>query len=55
MNIFDFYLEKITKIIKQANKSKTIEVPDKLSGINVDIPPTQFNCDISTNVAMVLA
>jgi len=55
MNIFDLYLEKITKIIKQANKNKTIEIPEKLSAINVDIPPIQFNCDISTNVAMVLA
>ena len=55
MNIFDLYLERITKIIKQANKAKTIEIPEKLSGINVDIPPPQFSCDISTNVAMVLA
>jgi len=55
MNIFDLYLEKIIKIVKQANKNKTIEISEMLSGINVDIPPTQFNCDISTNVAMVLA
>ena len=55
MNIFDLYLEKIIKIVKLANKNKTIEIPEKLSGINVDIAPPQFNCDISTNVAMVLA
>ncbi len=55
MNIFDLYLEKIIKIVKQANKNKTIEIPEMLSGINVDIPPPQFNCDISTNAAMVLA
>ena len=55
MNIFDLYLEKIIKIVKQANKNKTIEISEMLSGINVDIPPPQFNCDISTNVAMVLA
>ncbi len=55
MNIFDLYLEKITKIISVANKKKNIKIPEKLSGINVDIPPAQFNCDISTNVAMVLA
>ena len=55
MNIFELYLEKITKIIKQANKNKIIEIPDNLSNINVDLPPPQFNCDISTNVAMVLA
>ena len=55
MNIFDLYLEKIIKIVKEANKNKTIEIPEMLSGINVDIPPAKFNCDISTNVAMVLA
>ena len=55
MNIFDLYLEKILKVVKQANKDKLIEVPENLKGINVDIPPPQFNCDISTNVAMVLA
>ena len=55
MNIFDLYLEKILKVVKQANKEKLIEVPENLKGINVDIPPPQFNCDISTNVAMVLA
>ncbi len=55
MNIFDLYLEKIIKIVKLANKNKNIEIPEKLNGINVDIPPSQFNCDISTNVAMILA
>ena len=55
MNIFDLYVEKILKVVKQANKEKLIEVPENLKGINVDIPPPQFNCDISTNVAMVLA
>ena len=54
MNIFDLYLEKILKVVKQANKDKLIEIPENLKGINVDIPPPQFNCDISTNVAMVL-
>jgi len=55
MNIFNLYLEKIIKIVKLANKNKTIEIPEKLSGINVDMAPPQFNCDISTNVAMVLS
>ena len=55
MNIFDFYLEKILKIITLASKNKIIEIPVNLNGINVDIPPAKFNSDISTNVAMVLA
>ena len=55
MNIFDLYLEKIIKIVKQANKEKLVEIPENLNGVNVDIPPPQFNCDISSNVAMVLS
>ena len=55
MNIFDLYLEKIIKIINTAQSEGLLKLPDKLNGINVDIPPKQFDCDISTNVAMVLS
>ncbi len=55
MNIFDLYLKKITQIINTAQDEGLLKLPDKLNSINVDIPPTQFDCDISTNVAMVLS
>ena len=55
MNIFDIYLEKIIAVVRQAHKDKLVEIPENLNSVNVDIPPVQFNCDISTNVAMVLA
>ena len=55
MNIFENYLLKIEKIIKSAQKDNLLELPDNLSGINVDIPPAKFTGDISTNVAMVLS
>ena len=55
MNIFENYLLKIEKIIKSAHKNNLLELPDNLSGINVDIPPAKFTGDISTNVAMVLS
>ena len=55
MNIFDLYLDRIIILIKKLNKERTIELPDSLNGINVDIPPISFDCDISTNVAMVLS
>ena len=32
-----------------------MKLPENLNGINVDIPPSNFNCDISTNVSMVLS
>ena len=55
MNIFDLYLDKITILIKKLNKDGSLELPESLNGINVDIPPSNFDCDISTNVAMVLS
>ena len=55
MNIFDLYLDKIIILIKKLNKEGVLEMPESLNGINVDIPPSNFECDISTNVAMVLS
>ena len=55
MNIYEIYLDKIISLIKNLNNKGIIEVPSTLNGINVDIPPPHFDCDISTNVAMVLS
>ena len=55
MNIFDIYSEKIKTLVKNLSKQNLIEIPDSLNGINVDLPPENFDCDISTNVAMVLS
>ena len=55
MNIFDLYLDRIKDLIKELNKDNLIELPQNLNGINVDIPPSNFSCDISTNVSMILS
>jgi len=55
MNIFEIYLDKIKSIISELQKDNKIIVPDNFNGINAEIPPPKFNCDISTNVAMVLS
>ena len=55
MNIFNLYLDKIIILIKKLNKEGELLLPESLSGINVDIPPANFDCDISTNVSMVLS
>ncbi len=55
MNIFENYLEKIKKILLEQSKNKKIILPDNFDGITTEIPPLKFNCDISTNVAMVLS
>jgi len=55
MNIFEQYLDNIKNTLKDLSKKGEIILPDNLDGINAEIPPTKFNSDISTNVAMVLS
>ena len=55
MNIFQIYLKKITKILFEESKKGLIKIPENLDSINVDVAPEKFNCDISTNIAMVLS
>ncbi len=55
MNIFDQYLDKIKKILLEQSKKNNLILPDSLDGITAEIPPSKFESDISTNVAMVLS
>ncbi len=55
MNIFNDYLEKIKETILNLSQKGELVLPDQLDGITAEIPPSKFNSDISTNVAMVLS
>ncbi len=55
MNIFNEYLDKIKKILLNLSKDGILVLPDKLDGITVETPPSKFDSDISTNVAMFLS
>jgi len=55
MNIFENYRNKILNIINNESNKNKLKLPEKLSSINVDVPPVQFDGDLSTNVAMVLS
>ena len=55
MNIFDQYLDKIKKILLDLSKKEDLILPNNLDGITAEMPPSKFNSDISTNVAMVLS
>jgi len=55
MNIFNIYIKKIRKIVIEQKKKGILLIPDNLDSIKVDIPPKKFDCDISTNVAMILS
>ena len=55
MNIFELYLDRIKSIIIDLNKKGELIIPENFNGVNAEIPPAKFDCDISTNVAMVLS
>ena len=55
MNIFDIYLKKIQNLIIDNYKILNIESDVSMNGVVIEIPPPEFNFDLSTNVALVLA
>ena len=55
MNIFEHYLDKIKSTVGDLSKQGELIIPETFNGINAEIPPAKFDCDISTNVAMVLS
>ena len=55
MNIFELYLDKIKSVLVELSKKGEIIIPESFNGINAEIPPSKFDCDISTNVGMVLS
>ena len=55
MNIFEQYLDKIKEILSTLSSNGDLILPDSLNGVTVEIPPSKFDSDISTNVAMVLS
>ena len=54
MNIFDYHLKEIHNLILANKKKLKLENIDNLKNINLEIPPQQFNFDLSCNIAMVL-
>ena len=55
MNIFEQYLDKIKEILSTLSSNGDLILPDSVNGITAEIPPSKFDSDISTNVAMVLS
>jgi arginyl-tRNA synthetase len=55
MNIFDYYLKKLLKIIIDNHKKLDIDISTDLSGVVIETPPQEFQFDLSTNISLVLA
>ena len=55
MNIFDNYLSEINKIILRNNDILNLKNLENLNEVNLEVPPDQFNFDLSSNISLVLA
>ena len=55
MNIFENYLSKINKIILDNRKILKLSILENIDDVNLEVPPDHFNCDLSSNVSLVLA
>ena len=54
MNIFEHHLSEIKKLIISEKDFLKLKDVDDLHGVNLEVPPEQFNFDLSCNIAMVL-
>ncbi|MBL6857771.1 MAG: arginine--tRNA ligase [Pelagibacteraceae bacterium] len=55
MNIFEIYLNKIQDLIIKNSNNLKIKSNIGFLGVLVESPPQEFNFDLSTNIALVLA
>tara|TARA_B100001093_G_scaffold519619_1_gene609489 strand:+ start:951 stop:2669 length:1719 start_codon:yes stop_codon:yes gene_type:complete len=55
MNIFESYLKEILSLIKQNQNKLNLNEINNFKGVNLEIPPVNFNEDLSSNICMVLA
>ena len=54
MNIFEYHLTEIKNLILLKKNNLKLDYIDNFKGVNLEIPPEQFNFDLSCNIAMVL-
>ena len=54
MNIFEYHLTEIKNLILLKKNNLKLDHIDNFKGVNLEIPPEQFNFDLSCNIAMVL-
>ena len=54
MNIFEYYLSEIKKLILNHQDELKLTNLDNLDNINLEVPPEIFNFDLSCNISLVL-
>ena len=55
MNIFEYYLSEINKLVVNHKNDLQLKNTDNLKNVNLEVPPEQFDFDLSCNIALVLA
>ncbi len=55
MNIFEIYLKQILILVKKNQKKLNLLKINDFKGVNLEIPPSNIDSDLSTNICMVLA
>ena len=55
MNIFEYYLIKINKLVTDNKNDLKLNNLQELKNVNLEVPPNHFNFDLSTNISLVLA
>ena len=54
MNIFKYYLTEIKNLIVDHKNNLKLKNLDNLQNINLEVPPEEFNFDLSCNISLVL-
>ena len=55
MNIFENYLTKINKVILDNQNLLNLDNIENIKNVNLEVPPSHFNYDLSSNIALVLS
>ena len=55
MNIFQYYLSEIHNLVLNHKDDLKLKNVDSLNNVTLEVPPEQFNCDLSCNVSLILA
>jgi len=55
MNIFEHYLSEINQLVLKHKDDLKLNSLGNIKSINLEIPPEQFNFDLSCNISLVLA
>jgi arginyl-tRNA synthetase len=54
MNIFDYYLSEIKKVILGHKEDLKLINLENINNINLEVPPEHFNYDLSCNICLIL-